>query len=530
MVTAFRAFEYVVYVLAICMIAGGISGFYLKLFDMNPPAPYLVPQLPVMGAMAAVMVIRFRQVFFGLTAALPFVFLGALMAVSFKWSYFPGETLREGIVALFIILYLAMAAWRYDWKTLIDGMWTAMLGMVLFSCVLYVAMPDIARMSDIHAGSMSGIWIEKNAAGQAGAFGAITALGRLAIKPKSLMTSLPSFFLFTLFLLLSTSKTSLVAFLIGCMFFAWVFLMRRTIPVAMMTLWGSLFGGAATLVWLRSNTDVVFEALGRSSTFTGRADVWNAVQMSLDDRPLLGHGFAGYWQEEFEMGRTMAWTVEELKYFPNHAHNSFIEMGLNLGQVGMVTLAVGLILTAIATFSKIRTNHGAYFAVPFFMAALIVGSFESVLAYPGNFAGGIMVLCCAKMARPTLMSESRHTLLNFMRWFGGRIIAHHHETATPYIPAAVPAPAAPYPYPPMPSLPRYTPAQYGSRPTEQVPYYYTPQQPYAGPIMPFNPERLAAREEQYGTIGISESGHTLECAQDYLHRIWPSRYPAAPAR
>ena len=96
MVTAFRAFEYVVYVLAICMIAGGISGFYLKLFDMNPPAPYLVPQLPVMGAMAAVMVIRFRQVFFGLTSALPFFFLGVLMAVSFKWSYFPGETLREG--------------------------------------------------------------------------------------------------------------------------------------------------------------------------------------------------------------------------------------------------------------------------------------------------------------------------------------------------------------------------------------------------------------------------------------------------
>ena len=331
----FETAEYLLFILAICILTAGVSGLYVKMFKMNPPTPHIVIEMPIMGAMALVLLLRLRETAFGMISALPFVLLGLMMVMSFYWSQFRVTTLKEGLPALLNILYLGYAAWRFDWKQLINGIWLAMFGMVLLSFALFVAAPDIARMSTVHAGTMSGIWMEKNAAGQIGAFGAIVALSRMAINPKSILTSGISFLFFTLFLILTTSKTALVAYLIGCGGFAWVFLLRRFWPVSMATLWASIFVGFFSVIWIRGNMDTVFGLLGRSSTFTGRADVWKAVQVSLDSKPLLGHGYSAYWNEEFYMGKTIALVMEDLKYYPNHSHNSFVEMGLNLGMVGV---------------------------------------------------------------------------------------------------------------------------------------------------------------------------------------------------
>ena len=56
--------------------------------------------------------------------------------------------------------------------------------------------------------------------------------------------------------------------------------------------------------------------------------------------------------------------------------------------------------------------------LPFTFAALIIGSFESVLAYPSNFAGAVMVLAAGKMVRPALRSEARSGLWGAIRSFG----------------------------------------------------------------------------------------------------------------
>ena len=445
----FEFIEYILFIAAICVITAGVSGLYLKIFKMNPPVTKLAIEMPVMLGMALVLIIRLRETAFGMMSMMPFVILGLLMVMSFYWSQFRVDTLKEALPSLLNILYLGYAAWRYDWKQLINGIWIAMFGMVMLSLALFVGAPDIARMSDVHAGTMSGIWIEKNAAGQIGTFGAIVALARLAINPKTFITSGVSFLFFTLFLLLTTSKTALVAYLFGCAGFAWVFLMRRFLPVSLATLWASIFVGFFSVIWVRGNMETVFGLLGRSSTFTGRADVWKAVQVSLERRPLLGHGYSAYWNEEQYMGKTIALVMEDLKYYPNHSHNSFVEMGLNLGMVGVTILAVAIILTVIASFWKIRASHGAYFAIPFLLAALIAGSFESVLAYPANFAGAMIVLVCAKMMRPVQYSEGQATLLNTMRRLG-RHVVNDRPSIEPIVPEPVP----------MPSMTPYQPVEY----------------------------------------------------------------------
>lgn len=422
----FQAFEYLTFIMAVCMLSAGLMGLYVKMFNYSPPFPTQALHLPIMMCMAVILVVRLRETVFGVVSLIPYVLLGLLAVASYKWSIKSTLTLFEGVTSLLTVMYLGYIAWRYNWSQIVNGIWISMLGMAIVSLILFVAVPDIGRSTLTHAGTLSGIWVEKNAAGQIGAFGALVALARMAISPKTIVSSFISFLIFTLFLLLSTSKTSLVAYIIGCAGFAWVFLMRRNRVVSMTTLWVTLIGGFTLTNWIRGNTEAVLGMLGRSSTFTGRADIWKALEISLAERPMLGHGYGAFWDED-NMGTTLSYVLDDLKYMPNHSHNSILEMKINLGMVGVSLLVGGMVFYALITLLKVRKDHGAYFAVPFTLAAIIVGSFESVLAHPGNYAGAMFILVGAKMVRPETYTEAQSALRNFIYWMGQR--AQENERA-----------------------------------------------------------------------------------------------------
>ncbi len=398
--------EFLIFIAAICMMSAGIVGFYVKLFHGAPPGPVEVLYLPIIAGMGLTVVYRLREAVFGLVSVLPYFLLMLLAVASFKWSQQPTVTLRESFLAMIFTIYLATMCWRYSWKQLIEGMWIALLGMVLLSMVLYVAMPSIGKMADIHVGAMSGVWMEKNAAGQIGVFGACLALARLAISPKTMMSSLLSFLIFSVFLIMSTSKTSLVAYIVGCGGFGWVFLMRRNLPVSMVTLWTSLVGGGLLVNWVKGNTETVLSMLGRSATFTGRSEIWQSLQISLADRPMWGHGYSAYW-DEVVYGKTLAYVYDDLQFLPKHSHNSFIEMKLSLGMVGAYLLVGAIAFYLVMSLIRVRNTHGAYFAVPFMAAAIVISMFESVLAGPSTFAGAVLILVAGKMVRPSLPEEAK---------------------------------------------------------------------------------------------------------------------------
>lgn len=431
--------EYAIFIAAICMISAGILGFYVKLFHGSPPLPVEIIHLPIMLAMTFVIILRLRETVFGVMSVMPYVLLMILALASFRWSLNPAFTFREALISLIYVVYIGTMCWRYSWKDLIEGMWVAMFGMACLSVFLFFFVPSIGENAVPHAGALAGVWMEKNATGQAATFGACLALARFAISPKTFFTSGVSFIVFTAVLLLSTSKTSLVAYIVACVSFGWVFLMRRNIVTFMVTTWTSLFAGGLLVYFIKNNTETVLGLLGRSSTFTGRAEIWKSVEISLADRPLLGHGFSGYWDLDV-YGKTLAYVYQDLDYLPRHSHNSFIEMQLNLGLVGLSILAGTLAIYLLISIFRIRNTHGAYFVLPFTLAALIIGCFESVLAYPGNFAGAIIVLAAGKMVRPALASERSSGLWNTIRAIANRASRRAHANA-PLPGSNVPLPA-----------------------------------------------------------------------------------------
>jgi O-antigen ligase len=411
------------------MMTGAISSFYIKLFDGNPPLPILAIHLPILGMMCFMMLVRIRETFFGSLSALPHILFMILAVASIRWSMDPSSTFVEAVPGLIVGMYLASAAWRYDWKQLINGIWIAMVFMVLFSFVIYFAMPTIGKMKELHDGAMMGMWMEKNTAGQIGVFGGLLALSRFTINPKTFASSGISFFVFVLFLLMTTSKGALVSFMAGCVVFGWVFIMRRNIIVFLVTSFSSIFGAIFLGQWIRGNVDVVLGLLGRSSTFTGRTGIWKAVEYGLADRPFLGHGYGAYWSENY-LGTTLAFVIEDLDFVPQHAHNSLMDIKLALGQVGANLFIFSVVLYLLITIFKIRRSHGIYFVLPFMVSSLILTNFESILGFPSNYAGAVIILAAAKMARPTLIQETKSGFSTMIGWLGTQVLRDKGDYGT----------------------------------------------------------------------------------------------------
>ena len=117
------------------------------------------------------------------------------------------------------------------------------------------------------------------------------------------------------------------------------------------------------------------ESLGRGSTLTGRTDVWAAC-LKFQSSPILGEGFESFWMAE---RRAKIAALLHSKKGPGGAHNSYLDIYLDLGLIGL-SILIGLF---IATFWKIRIELFRNFEwgrlrLALFMAVLVRGLTESM--------------------------------------------------------------------------------------------------------------------------------------------------------
>ena len=78
-----------------------------------------------------------------------------------------------------------------------------------------------------------------------------------------------------------------------------------------------------------SNFSSIFE---RDATLTGRVDIWANIMPSVMQRPILGHGFGGFWTPS---------TIENLKV--TECHNGYLEIILEMGFVGLILFSFFLL-------------------------------------------------------------------------------------------------------------------------------------------------------------------------------------------
>lgn len=85
-------------------------------------------------------------------------------------------------------------------------------------------------------------------------------------------------------------------------------------------------------------------AVGRNMTLTGRVDIWESV-LNKAVSPIYGAGFESFW-----LGKRLEQVWAEFAFKPNQAHNGYIEVYLNLGILGLISLAGVL----VASYLRLR--------------------------------------------------------------------------------------------------------------------------------------------------------------------------------
>jgi exopolysaccharide production protein ExoQ len=144
-------------------------------------------------------------------------------------------------------------------------------------------------------------------------------------------------------------------------------------------------------------------AMGRRqnlSSLTGRLPLWEEVWKAAEQRLAVGYGNGAFWNEKnvLKYSEIFGWHIP-------HAHNSYLDLILQVGLVGLVLYLFWLIGTALAALVRYdRSQRPAeLFAVCFMAFALVHGLCESKV--PGAGEPGLLLLAVMAMlaAQPPRM-------------------------------------------------------------------------------------------------------------------------------
>ena len=113
----------------------------------------------------------------------------------------------------------------------------------------------------------------------------------------------------------------------------------------------------------------VLAALGRDPTFTNRTRIWQLALEYIDHRPWLGYGYGGFWRAD-SVDANVFWGA--LGFKTPHAHNSWLELALGLGIVGVAIAALAWLAAIYRTLRVAAAPHAEHVAFGF---ALLAGSF-----------------------------------------------------------------------------------------------------------------------------------------------------------
>ncbi len=344
-----------------------------------------------------------------LSAAIHSPMILLLIVVAFMsalWSIDPGVTERRAVAVMFTTLAGMAIAARYDWPEFAEVLGTAYALLAIASFLVGLLAPGLGRMSDLFPGSWRGVFFDKNGFGDEMALAIMVFLGAAALVPRRrwLWVGFAGFAF--LLILLSTSKTSLVALMVGLGAFALVALAKRGPAMAvLMTFLGVVaFALAACLIVF--DADALLGLLGKDATLTGRGQIWSAVLRQIHTRPWTGFGYGAVWTDQSGWG-PLAWIVHDAKFRPNHSHNGWLETWLGLGYVGLATWAALFVQTLMLAVIGIYRNRGAYLGFPFVVVYALVSLTESVTFVYNDLVWVVFAAVSVRLAMPAGTADKR---------------------------------------------------------------------------------------------------------------------------
>ena len=328
------------------------------------------------------------------------VLLLLVAAASVFWSVAPTGTAQRAIALVLTTLFGVALGARWRWSELVEIIAIAFACMALLSLVVGMVDPSIGRMTDLFPGAWRGVWVEKNMFGALMAIAALTFAAAAMFHPRRALLWWAMVVLAILLLGLSTSRTAIIALAFGGAGLGLTLLTRRGPVTAIGAIWVAGLGLIGLTVLITVFPDMLFAALGKDATLTGRTQIWAEIWRLIQLRPLLGYSYDAVWTDTSLWG-PLRWVTKELQFTPSHAHNSWLEQWLGLGEVGLAVWVMLYVSTMAKAVRAVFTDGGALLAFPFMLVYSLMSLTESITLIYNDIHWVLFVAYAVRLSIPS---------------------------------------------------------------------------------------------------------------------------------
>lgn len=323
--------------------------------------------------------------------------LSILCLVSFMWSVDAGLTQRRGFALVMTTLFGLLLASRFNWRELITLFAVVFVVLGVMSAVMSLAFPGIAVHHDIHVGAWKGIWWEKNTLGAMMAFGTTAALAASVCQPRHKMIWWGLAAFQAGLVLMSTSKTALLALMLALAGIAAIHLIRRGFGFSSLILIGGGLVVFIVVLMFSIAPVAILEALGRDATLTGRTDIWLVLADQIQARPWTGYGYGAFWDGVYGPAY---WVRQRTQWPVPTAHNGWLEIALGIGLPGVILMAMSLLISIVRAAGRLFRGPEVFWALIFLILVALISISESNLLQRNAITWVLFVATAARLALP----------------------------------------------------------------------------------------------------------------------------------
>lgn len=315
------------------------------------PAPILINSLSY-PVVATLVVLRCKRLAYVATRDIPLLLYIGIALFSILWTADQQRTLDSIRGLLRMFLFGAYIATRYTIKEQ-TKLLTWVFGITaIFSLVFALAIPSYG----IGLNGWTGIFAYKNYMGNAMSITALLFLLAAFTARRRNWLAWMGFSLSMTLNLLSRSASSLVNILTLISLTSLYQLIKQNYKLRVIIFGGScLLMGSITLLILNNVQIILVDILGKSLEFNGRTPIWTlAIDKGLE-KPWLGYGLNAFWSSDAGI-YVMLHTWSGFRQEGFNSHNSFLELFLNLGFLGILVYGITLLTTFIKTLILLITT------------------------------------------------------------------------------------------------------------------------------------------------------------------------------
>jgi len=339
------------------------------------------------------------------------VALVVLAVFSCLWAQMPTLVLQRSIALVgtaFLGIALAVRVTVDEQLKLMSWVFRA-IALLSLACIILLPKAGVAH--GFHMGDWQGVFNQKNGLGT---YMALSVLVEWHVPTSTLFAKIFNVFallLAAVLLVFSNSMTALITLVATLIFIQLYKLLRLRVRVPFIVIVSlnvaaMAFGAALVLL----NGDTATAALGRSSSLTGRTEIWQSVIPLVLQRPILGFGYSGFWggasSESLELNRRFGQMIM-------HSHDGYIDMLLTLGIIGLLLVLAFLgtgIKRAIALSERYESSADLW-PLAFLFFFMFHNLAECTIMWPNNLEWALCIATIVGADVWSLADETEESVL-----------------------------------------------------------------------------------------------------------------------